>query len=119
MHSRTSPLKDALLEIGTPIPNIGRIVGVSESKARDNLRDFGSTKALQLVPIGRPPLITPGMTKALRELLQIRPSLYADEMVWLCYDEFNVMVSEITVRRWLLVNRYMRKTLQRKAAGRI
>ena len=59
------------------------------------------------------------MTKALRELLQIRPSLYVDEMVWFCYDEFDVMVSEITVRRWLSINRCTRKKLQRKAAERI
>ena len=125
MPPRTSPLKDAtiatLLEVGTSIPNIGLIVGVSESKVRkvrNYLRDFGSTKAPQLVPIGRTPLITPGMTKALRELLHIRPSLYVDEMVWFCYDEFHVMVNKITVRRWLSINRYTRKKLQRKAAER-
>ena len=66
MPPRTSPLKDAtiatLLEVGTSIPNIGLIVGVSESKVRkvrNYLRDFGSTKAPHLVPMGRTPLITP------------------------------------------------------------
>ena len=40
---------------------------------------------------------------------------YVDEMAY-CYDEFHVMISEITVRRWLSINRYTRKKLQCKAA---
>ena len=35
------------------------------------------------------------MTKALRELLQICRSLYVDEVVWFCYDEFDVAVNDV------------------------
>ena len=80
------------------------MVGVSESKVRkvcDNLWDFGTKRAPQLVVRGPAPLITAAMAQALRELLVVRPSLYIDELVWFCYDEFDLMVSEITLRRWL------------------
>jgi len=89
MPPRSSPLKDstiaALLEVGTPIPNIGPMVGVSESKARkvrDNLRDFGATREPQLVTRGLVPLITAAMmAQAVRELLVVRPSLFIDELL--------------------------------------
>jgi len=98
MPPRSSPLKDstvaALLEVGTPIPKIGAMVGVSESKARkvrDSLRDFGTKKAPQLVTRGPAPLITAAIAQALQGLLVVRPSLYIDERAQSCYDEFNVI----------------------------
>jgi len=39
------------------------------------------------------------MAQAFRELLVVRPSLFIDELVWLYYDEFNMMVSEITLKQ--------------------
>ena len=105
MPPRSSPLKDttiaALLEVGTPIPKISPMVGVTEPKARkvrDNLWDFGTTRAPQLVTRGLARFITAAMVQALRELLEVRPSLFIDELLCICYDEFDVMVSEIMLR---------------------
>jgi len=62
----------------------------------NNLQDFGTKRAPQLVTRVPAPLITAAMAQAIRELLVVCPSLYIDELVWFCYDEFNVMVSVIT-----------------------
>jgi len=59
------------------------------------------------------------MAKALRELLQFRPSQYVDEMVWFCYDElFDVLVSEITVTSMALDQQKYEDEASTRAAER-
>lgn len=58
------------------------------------------------------------MSDALCEFLQQRPSQFIDEMVWFIWDTFSTLVSEVTIKRWLRVNKYTKKLVQRRAAER-
>jgi hypothetical protein len=53
--------------------------------------------------------------QALLEFLNIKPSSYREDMLYFLWDEFNVMVSEATVGRFLSKQRWSRKVVQ---AGR-
>ena len=58
------------------------------------------------------------MGEALKETLHAMPSMYIEEMVWFLWDEFDRMVSERSVRRWLAEQKYSKKLIQRRAKER-
>jgi len=53
------------------------------------------------------------MGEALKDTLHAKPSMYIDEMVWFLWDEFDRMVSERSVGRWLAEQKYFKKLIQR------
>lgn len=48
----------------------------------------------------------------LQEALNLRPSLYADELVWMIWDLFGVWVSKDTVLRWLRKSDWRKKRIR-------
>jgi transposase len=67
---------------------------------RSNLRCFGTTKAPPN-GVGRRRSITPPMLQALQEHLLEKPGLYLDEMALFLWDEFEVLVTAMSISRTL------------------
>jgi transposase len=110
MPPRTLPFVEnqilALLEQGTPAKRIPQLVEPSVSytkvlKVKRNLWHWGTARAPKIIKQGRTPKITLRIGEALDELLLNKPSHYVDEMMFFIWDEFEVWVTESTVKRWL------------------
>ena len=64
------------------------------------MRCFGTTKA-PYNGVGRPRSVTPLMLQALQEHLIERPGLYLDEMALFLWDEFEVVLTAMSISRAL------------------
>jgi transposase len=127
MPPRTLPFIEnqivALLEQGTPAKRIPQLVEPPVSytkvlKVKRNLWHWGTARAPQIIKPGRTPKITVPIGEALDELLLNKPSHYVDEMMFFIWDEFEVWVTESTVRRWLRKKKYTKKIIARRALER-
>lgn len=112
-----------MLEAKIPAKEIGPLVRPAVSyllvlKVQRNLKLWNVAKSPKLVVQGRPRKITAAMGEGLKESLHAKPSMYIDEMVWFLWDEFDCMVSERSVRRWLEQQRFSKKLIQRRAKER-
>jgi transposase len=67
---------------------------------RSNLRCFGTTKAPPN-GTGRRPSITPSMLQALQQCLLEKPGLHLDEMALFLWDEFEAVVTAMSISRAL------------------
>ena len=54
----------------------------------------------------------------MEELLRVRPDLYAEEIQWFLWDEYDIWVHESTVKRMLRSKKYTKKRLRIVAAQR-
>ena len=84
---------------------------------RSNLRFFGTTKAPSN-RVGRPRCITPPMLKALREYLLDKPERYLDELAILLADDFDVLITPVSISRALASMGWSKKSSRRIAKER-
>jgi hypothetical protein len=106
MPPRSTPFLEkqieTLLELHVPMRKITEMTDppVSYTKVRKvkrSLMHWNTARPPPLVTQGRTPKITNVIGQALEMLLLDRPSSYVDEMVWFVWDEFEVVVSEVTI----------------------
>jgi hypothetical protein len=127
MPPRSTPFLEkqieTLLELHVPMRKITEMTDppVSYTKVRKvkrSLMHWNTARPPPLVTQGRTPKITNAIGQALETLLLDRPSSYVDEMVWFVWDEFEVVVSEVTMRRWMRKKKYTKKLLSKRALER-
>lgn len=112
-----------LLEAKISAKTVGPLVKPAVSyttvlKIRRNLKIWKQPICPPLIVRGRPSKMTCAMSNVLSNFLVEKPSLFIDEMVWFLYDEFDVLLSNDTVKRWLRKHKYTKKLVQRRAAER-
>jgi transposase len=84
---------------------------------RSNFRCFGTTKAPSN-GVGRPRCLTPPMRQALREYLLDKPDRYLDELAILLQDDFDVLVTTVSISRALTSMGWSKKSVRRVARQR-
>ena len=84
---------------------------------KSNLHFYGNTKAPPNGG-GRKRSITPPMLDALCEYLLEKPGLYRSEMVLFLLDEFETLVTTLSIGRALASKSRSKKTIRRIAKGR-
>lgn len=87
------------------------------TRVRANLRAFGAPSAPKAAG-GRRSRILPHVLAALLDCLLIKPDLYLDEMAEFVWEEFELSVSEDSVRRSLKSCDWSKKKTQRVACER-
>lgn len=118
--SQHDQIRDMLISKSFTGAQIADAVGCStrSTKAiRANLYYFGATKAPSN-GVGRSRSITPPMLEALREYLLDKPDRYLDELVTLLHNDFDVMVTPMSISRALRAIGWSKKTIRRVAQAR-
>jgi len=89
----------------------------SIKRIRSNIRCFGTTR-VPLNGAGRRRSVTPLMLQALKEHLLEKPGLYLDEMVLFLWDEFQVVVTAMSISRALKSINWSKKVARSVARQR-
>ncbi|TVY71305.1 hypothetical protein LSUE1_G004474 [Lachnellula suecica] len=101
--SQHDQIRDMILSRSLRIAQMANTAGCSTRSVkaiRSNLRYFGTAKA-PANGVGRPRSITPPMLEALREYLLGKPDRYLDELAILLCDDFDVLVTTMSISRAL------------------
>jgi transposase len=118
--SQHDQIRDMILSKSLTTTQMADIAGCSTRSIkaiRSNLRYFGTTKA-PLNGVGRPRCISPSMLEALREYLLGKPDRYLDELAVLLWDDFDVLVTTMSISRALASMGWSKKTARRVARER-
>lgn len=118
--SQHNQIRDIVLSKSLTTVQMADIAGCSTRSIkaiRSNLRYFGTTKA-PLNGVGRPRCISPSMLEALREYLLGKPDRYLDELAILLWDDFDNLVTTMSISRALASMGWSKKTARRVARER-
>jgi transposase len=118
--SQHAMIHDMIVSGTLTAPQMADAAGCSErsiKRHRSNLRCFGTTKAPHN-GVGRRRSITPSMLQALKQHLLEKPGLYLDEMVVFLWDEFEAVVTAMSISRALRSTGWSKKVARSVAKQR-